>query len=404
MRLNILTVLIREWFGFIKSTLDQSTTIRITDKQTMDFKPDLLQFKIENFAACIADIKDGDSDEDSESERNFFECSTLRSENRIDCNGIEWCFKFFGNRSDRDWDEVWIGFDFEAIEGGRHDSLSLTTDMFISIKNAMGKTVVVGNGGYVKGENGPIYGVGAFYSCCFESNFIKSSTVLDSDSNILKDGALCVDVLIQSTKIDRDRKRDEKSRLSYEDRIHELLEQRGKADVFVNVDGQIFHLHSSILENNAPILAEFCKKSDNAIDNMNEETFRVILEYIYAGNFPKLFSATGDSYANIIAAANRFGLIKLKDAVEKIFVCERHVFEWNAAKYIVFAHEQYCPLLKEYAISVFLLFAEDILNSDDSKALRESGELMSEIMKKMAVSKRKLEVGCSKKATRQRKV
>ena len=48
--------------------------------------------------------------------------------------------------------------------------------------------------------------------------------------------------------------------------------------------------------------------------------------------------------------------------------------------YILFADAQSCPLLKEYAISYFLLHKSVVLKSEHSKELRESGELLAEIM------------------------
>ena len=94
---------------------------------------------------------------------------------------------------------------------------------------------------------------------------------------------------------------------------------------------------------------------------------------------------------------------------------EHIVDKGNVADYIVFADAKSCALLKEYAISFFLLHAKEILNSDNSKALRESGELLIEIMKIMAdrdedesemtvnelreeLKKRKLDIDGSKEA------
>ena len=109
----------------------------------------------------------------------------------------------------------------------------------------------------------------------------------------------------------------------------------------------------------------------------------MILEYVYSGKRPDNLSIL-DFGKELIDAANRFELVELKLAIERILVRERILDKTNVADYIVFADSKTCPLLKEYAISYFLLHAKEILNSDYSASLRESGELLSEIMKIMA--------------------
>jgi hypothetical protein len=52
----------------------------------------------------------------------------------------------------------------------------------------------------------------------------------------------------------------------------------------------------------------------------------------------------------------------------------------NVSDFILFADAQCCPLLKEYAIAYFLLHYKTLLKSESSMRLRESGELLSEIM------------------------
>lgn len=70
----------------------------------------------------------------------------------------------------------------------------------------------------------------------------------------------------------------------------------------------------------------------------------------------------------------------MKLAIERVLVCECVIDKKNVCDYILFADAKTCPLLKEYAISYFLLYANEIMKSDRSKNLRESGHLMSEIV------------------------
>lgn len=144
-----------------------------------------------------------------------------------------------------------------------------------------------------------------------------------------------------------------------------------------------------ILDNNAPILADYCKQndgSDGATGDMDAYVFNTILEYVYSGclsfghDDDVFFTAAKD----FIDAANRFELVEFKMAIERVLVRERILDKTNVADYILFADAQSCPLLKEYAISFFALHAKEILNSDCSASLRESRELLSEIIKSMA--------------------
>jgi hypothetical protein len=82
----------------------------------------------------------------------------------------------------------------------------------------------------------------------------------------------------------------------------------------------------------------------------------------------------------LINAANKYDLVALKMAVENILVQECVITKENVSEYIVFADSKCCPLLKEYALSYFVLHCKDVLKSEDSKILRESGELLSEII------------------------
>jgi len=101
--------------------------------------------------------------------------------------------------------------------------------------------------------------------------------------------------------------------------------------------------------------------------------------------------------------------------VEHALVRERILTMENVSDYILFADAQSCPLLKEYAITYFLLNAREVLKSEHSQCLRESGELLSEIMMimtdnntdgetlsvnelRLELGKRKLDVDGSKEA------
>jgi hypothetical protein len=156
-------------------------------------------------------------------------------------------------------------------------------------------------------------------------------------------------------------------------------------DVNFDVDREIFRAHSQILQANAPILSDFCKNCNRTseasvtIHGIAPMIFQLLLRFIYAGEMPDvgIIIAEGRS---IIEAADKFELIKLKIATETQMVKNCVVDKTNAADYILFADARSCPLLKEYAISLFMLYAPNILRSEHSKNLRESAQLLEELL------------------------
>jgi hypothetical protein len=57
----------------------------------------------------------------------------------------------------------------------------------------------------------------------------------------------------------------------------------------------------------------------------------------------------------------------------------------NVVDYLLFAEANDCALLKEYALTYFVLHVEDVLNSKQTKKLQEYPDLMKEVL--IAVAK-----------------
>ena len=89
---------------------------------------------------------------------------------------------------------------------------------------------------------------------------------------------------------------------------------------------------------------------------------------------------------DIIDAANRFGVVGLKLAVESHLVQAMAISSKNVADWLIFADAKTCPLLKEQATDFFVSRSEDLLNSDASNQLRESPRLLAELMVEIARS------------------
>ena len=67
-------------------------------------------------------------------------------------------------------------------------------------------------------------------------------------------------------------------------------------------------------------------------------------------------------------------------AVENILVRERIIDQKNVSDYTLLSDAQSCALLKEYVITYLLLHAEEVLQFEDSSRLRESSELLAEMI------------------------
>ena len=83
---------------------------------------------------------------------------------------------------------------------------------------------------------------------------------------------------------------------------------------------------------------------------------------------------------SIIEAADRFGIIPLKMAVESGLVRNLVINRYNVTEYLIFAESKTCSFLKEAAMSFFVARATDLLNSETREKLSESPDLLIELM------------------------
>ena len=357
---------------------------------TMKYKPVILHFKFDDFLTLLS------------------QGAVIYEDQKLDCNGHGWGVSVnFNFNSRRRGDSIEVGFrnlPARKNNNGEDEFEDHVEDRDVcfelSVKDAKGETVKK-----VKGSDD------RFHSIDYPA-FMKRLDILDDSNSILKDGALCIDVRIQ-VRDELEELYDPKENRAHQNKGLELLKNKEKADLSIYIHGELFQVHSLILDNYAPLLADYCKQNDGSSNgDIRPDVFQKVLEYVYSGICP-FGDIVGKFGKELIDAANRFELVELKLAIERLLVRERILDKTNVADYIVFADAQSCPLLKEYAISYFLLHAKEILNSDYSKALRESGELLSEIIKMLTsqdengigvnelrkeLSKRKLDVDGSKEA------
>lgn len=312
-------------------------------------QPVLLTFKFENFAHLPNKVD-----------------QPIKARVQSDCNGNRWSL------------ELYPAGDRRAKESGR-------IALFLCSKNAV-PNLDVKIEFLIKDKTGVSVDHSEF-RCKFikdnsgfgNSSFAKRSDILDETKGILKNEALLIDVIIQ-VKDGKDVLHQPIKDISLNQL--QLLRSGGKSDIIFQVGSKRIPAHSPILYANAPLLSEICDQENSStvtIQNVAPEVFQFLLEHIYSANVPSV----DDVFKwgkELIDASNRFELIELKMAVENLLVRECILNKENVCEYILFSDAQSCPLLKEYAISYFLLNAQEILQSDHSKQLRESSELLSEII------------------------
>ena len=165
--------------------------------------------------------------------------------------------------------------------------------------------------------------------------------------------------------------------------ILNLLNTGHLADVSFEVNDTLIHAHRVFLEANAPVLASFCEGSDKntpiPIFDTSPEVFRHVLRYVYGGSAPRV-EVIEKIGIELISAADRFGVVGLKLEVEATFVQYGFISISNVVDVMLFADAKTCPLLKEYSLSYFVARAKDILQLESSSKLKESADLMHELM------------------------
>eukprot|EP00956_Cyclotella_meneghiniana_P016812 scaffold26860_cov62-Cyclotella_meneghiniana.AAC.7 len=317
----------------------------------MLIKPALLHFRFDGFADLPSEVD-----------------QYVTSDVQTDCNGNKWMVKLYPGGESDDPEQGWISLYLHSVEK------KVDVAYRLAVKNVDGEFIqkLDYDFAFLLGEDD--------YSGYGSSEFILRDKILDPNNNILKNGALCVDVTIQ-VKDNKDDHYKPKSKLAQ--KMMKLLESGDGADTSFKVGSSTFPVHSQVLRSNAPILANHLpkptKKSSMTIQGVREAVFQLMLAFVYAEQYPSDKEML-EHGKELIDAANKYELVDLKMAVEHVLVRERILTTENVSDYILFADAQSCPLLKEYAIAFLRLNAKEVIESEHSKCLKESGELLAEIM------------------------
>ncbi|KAL7471652.1 hypothetical protein ACHAXS_011939 [Conticribra weissflogii] len=203
--------------------------------------------------------------------------------------------------------------------------------------------------------------------------------IIDKSNNIITNsGSLVIEIEIQRVKHSRIHIQN-----PFAKNMLHLLESGHMADMTFEVQDARIKAHKLILEANAPMLASFCEGADEEspvpMYDTKPEVFRHVLQYVYGG-VPPSKSVIEKCGASIIHAADRYGVVNLKLAVEHVIVGMGLISIHNVVDFLLFADAHSCALLRETAMAYFVARAKDIFKLKTSSKLSQSAELMHEIM------------------------
>lgn len=276
----------------------------------MLIKPALLHFKFDGFANLSSEAG-----------------SYVESDVLTDSNGNKWQLLVYpGGINEYFNKQGWVGLYLRS-----HNKESLDTAYSMTIKDENG-AVYASENDYFKFQP-----AGVRHDTWGEPRYIMRATILDPNNNILVDGALCIDLTIQVKPELRDF-------YIYDygiaNKMKNLLESGERSDATIKVGDETFKVHSCIIHNNAPILANLLNQIDQNLDTVVEDifpdVFRLILEFVYTGCCPDNDEVL-EFGKELIDAANKFELVKLKVDVENVLVCKRVMTIENVSDWILFA-------------------------------------------------------------------
>jgi hypothetical protein len=151
----------------------------------------------------------------------------------------------------------------------------------------------------------------------------------------------------------------------------EELDVSGITEQGIKDSATKFYAHRIILKHAAPLLAELGATSETSpasveIPNVSPAAFKSMLLYIYGCKIPD-FGSDISLTKDIIAAADKFGVINLKLEAEAIYVASIKLTFENVLDTLLFADSKNCALLKEEIMDFVEINATELLEKETLK-------------------------------------
>ena len=153
----------------------------------------------------------------------------------------------------------------------------------------------------------------------------------------------------------------------------------------------LFYAHRNIISTRAPILASLTEDIEDGtpivLEDIDPDIFRKLLRFVYGGKVPPK-AVLKDEARTLIQAADRFGVTGLKLSAEAELASSGINIE-NCAELILFADGTNCAMLKEAAVDYFVANPADVMASEGYDEVKESSDIVQELMLAMAADKKK---------------
>jgi len=171
--------------------------------------------------------------------------------------------------------------------------------------------------------------------------------------------------------------------------LAKLFKCKETSDVTFLVEGHMFDLHKNILFLKCKKLYEIANESGGdahaiPIQSIKKGAFENMIEYIYT---QKIHSVSLVEAKEILVAADLFECIDLKLYMESVITFYDLELE-NAAELLIFANSYSCALLWEAAVKLYILDAESVEKSEAWSRVRESNQVLAELLNDVRPKKR----------------
>ena len=237
------------------------------------------------------------------------------------------------------------------------------------------------------------------------TEFGSRDKILDPANNYLIDGNMTIEIDLQIEVGDLPIWSPPKLIQKASDDLVQLLEtaEAETADVHFEVQKKkrgkktTIHAHRLIIDARAPTLAALLGEGDSSnpcvvpIQNTDPDLFRDVLRFVYGGRIPDE-ARLKEHGRELVDISNQFGCTGLKHAAEAKLASSA-IDDDNCAELILFADAKNCAMLKEVAMTFFVANASQIMQSEDFAKVKESTDMMQELMEAGFGSKKRTASG-----------
>mmetsp|Transcript_21709 Transcript_21709/g.47224 ORF Transcript_21709/g.47224 Transcript_21709/m.47224 type:complete len:405 (+) Transcript_21709:47-1261(+) len=171
--------------------------------------------------------------------------------------------------------------------------------------------------------------------------------------------------------------------------VEHKSDQGGNPSKKARISPTMFYVHRLILQDGAPILAQFCKPGRDpcqvSITDVGPDIFQQALYYVYGG---KLSDKSLRSHAkDFIDAADKYGIVSLKLKAEAYYVESTKLDIDNIVDNLLYAESKNCALLKEAVMDFIVKNGDDIMGKVSFDNV--PGSVVTDLLAAMGRSKRK---------------